>query len=236
MITDNKTCKAEDIEYKIKYSGRKTMGISIHPDDGVVVRVPYRTPEKIIQKMIRDKSDWIRKVLEYHGSLKKIDHNKRFSDGESILFMGKENFLKTIPSDKYYVRRSDDNIIEVGFNGRKDPEIIKSILEAWYKNVARKILARKFNEILLKYRNYNFSPSAFSVKTMKKRWGSCTSKGKIAISYDLIRLEEIYSEYVIIHELCHLKHHNHGAEFYKLLSEVFPEWKSVRKKLKTFIR
>jgi predicted metal-dependent hydrolase len=71
---------------------------------------------------------------------------------------------------------------------------------------------------------------------MKKRWGSCSSKGKIAISYDLIRLDEIYAEYVIIHELCHLKHHNHSANYYKLLSEVYPNWKKVKGELKKFIR
>jgi predicted metal-dependent hydrolase len=71
---------------------------------------------------------------------------------------------------------------------------------------------------------------------MKKRWGSCSSKGKIAISYDLIRLDEIYAEYVIIHELCHLKHHNHSSNYYNLLSEVYPEWKKVREELKKYVR
>ena len=235
-LPEQKIYKAGDIEYTTRFSRRKTLGISIHPDLGVVARVPYRTPEKIIQRVILAKSGWIRKVLEYHRSLKKIDNNKMFSDGESVFFRGKDHFLKISQSDKYYVSRKDDNIIEIGIKGEADPEIIKSLLEHWYKNIAKQVFAEKYKEILMKYRDYNFSPSSFSVRTMKKRWGSCTSKGKIAISYDLIRLDEIYGEYVIIQELCRLKQHNHGAEYYKLLTEVFPKWKSIRKELKKFIR
>ena len=67
------------------------------------------------------------------------------------------------------------------------------------------------------------------------RWGSCSRKGLITLSTELIKLPDIYIEYVIIHELCHLKHHNHGKEYYNLLSELFPDWKKVRKDLREYI-
>jgi hypothetical protein len=70
---------------------------------------------------------------------------------------------------------------------------------------------------------------------MKSRWGSCSKKGIITLSTELIKLPDIYIEYVIIHELCHLKHHNHGKEYYNLLSELFPAWKNVRKDLRGYI-
>jgi predicted metal-dependent hydrolase len=70
---------------------------------------------------------------------------------------------------------------------------------------------------------------------MRSRWGSCSKQGKITLSTELIKLPDIFLEYVIIHELCHLKHHNHGKEYYKLLSELFPDWKIVRKGLRDYI-
>jgi len=212
------------------------MGISISPDSGVVARVPYRTREKEIERMIRDKAAWIRKILNKHRSLLKLDENRSLTDRESVLLMGKEHYLKLIPSERYYIRKSDDSTIEVGINGRNDPEIIKAFLESWYKIIARKTFNKMFHDLLVKYNMYSFQPTAFSVRKMKKRWGSCTINGRIGISADLIRLDMIYAEYVIIHELCHLRHHNHGKEFYKLLSELFPEWKSVRQELKRIIR
>ena len=212
------------------------MGISISPDSGIVARVPYRTGEKEIERMIHDKAVWIRRILNKHKSLLKLDENKSFTDHGSVLLMGKEHFLKLIPSDRYYIRKSDDSTIEAGISGHNDPEIMKAMLESWYKIIARKTFNRMFHDLLLKYKRYNFQPTAFSVRKMKKRWGSCTINGRIGISADLIRLDMIYAEYVIIHELCHLRNHNHGKEFYKLLSELFPEWKSVRQELMKIIR
>jgi predicted metal-dependent hydrolase len=71
---------------------------------------------------------------------------------------------------------------------------------------------------------------------MKSRWGSCSSSGKIALSYDLIRLSKECREYVIIHELCHLRHHNHGKGFYDLLTELYPDWKKTRAEIKRYLR
>jgi predicted metal-dependent hydrolase len=81
-----------------------------------------------------------------------------------------------------------------------------------------------------------FKPTGLVIRTMKRRWGSCSNKGVITLSTELIKLSDLYIEYVITHELCHLKHHNHGPQFYKLLSEVFPEWKTVRKELRKYIQ
>lgn len=235
LRSEEKIRKIGEIEFSIRYSGRKTLGISISPESGVVARVPYLTPDKEIDNMIRNKSDWINKVLIKHRSLVRLDP-VRFIDGEELLFMGTVHFLKIISSDNYYVRKSNDNIIEVGLNGHYESGLVKTMLESWYKTVAKRILPQRFSEILVKYNKYNFSPAGFSVRSMKKRWGSCSSKGKIGISYDLIRLERIYADYVILHELCHLKHHNHGPGFYRLLSEIFPDWKVTREELRKIVR
>ncbi len=225
----------QDIEYSVQYSRRRTLGISVHPDKGVIVRVPVGTPGRIIKGIVEEKAEWIRKVQKQHSSLTKIDQDNRFEDGESILFMGEKNLLRVVPSDDYYIRRSD-HVIEIGFAGEPDPQIIRAILESWYKVVAMPVFTKLFHEILLKYKEFNFMPSGFAVRAMKKRWGSCTITGKIAISADLIRLDKIYAEYVIIHELCHLKHHNHSPEYYNMLNKVYPDWKRVRSELRMFIR
>lgn len=223
------------IEYTVKYSGRRSMGISISPYSGVVARVPYNTSGRKIEEMILKKHDWIIKILNQHQSLIRLDPEK-FVNGAEVIYRGKKHTLKFLQADRYSIRRLGESIIEIGLNGRQEPELIKLMLENWYKSVAQRIISHRFIEILEKHGSYGFAPSGFTVRTMKKRWGSCSYKGKIAISSDLIRLDDIYTEYVIIHELCHLKHHNHGPDFYKLLSEVFPEWQRLRKELRKIIR
>ena len=90
--------------------------------------------------------------------------------------------------------------------------------------------------MLKKYEDQRFKPEALVMRTMKRRWGSCSNKGIITLSTELIKLPDLYIEYVVIHELCHLKHHNHSARYYKLLSDLFPEWKAVRTELRKYIQ
>ncbi|MFZ0283199.1 MAG: SprT family zinc-dependent metalloprotease [Bacteroidales bacterium] len=224
------------IKYKINFSRRRTMSIIVSPDKGVVVKAPHRTPLKTIERFVSEKSDWILKTLKRFNVLVRLDNRNGYSDGDPVLLYGSEYKLKVTPSDCYSVRLGNDHAIEAGFLKDNNPLIIKLMLEEWFKFIAKDKLAAKFREVQTKYKDYGFLPSGFTVRTMKSRWGSCSSKGKVNLSYDLVRLDEIYSEYVIIHELCHLRHHNHGAGFYELLSEVYPRWKEVREGLKKYIR
>jgi predicted metal-dependent hydrolase len=225
-----------DFQYTILRSRRRTVSITINPDTGVVIKAPSSISKNTIEKFVDEKSDWIIKTLRSFDSLIRIDKAEGYKDGDTILLFGKPHRLKVVPSEKYSVKLTDDYIIEAGYHNDNNPLIIRALLETWFKNIAQNRFRSKFREIMARYKDYGFQPDDFIVRTMKKRWGSCSFRGKIAISYDLIRLDEIYSEYVILHELCHLKHHNHGSGFYKLLSEMYPDWKKVRKELKTYIR
>lgn len=223
-------------QYKIVFSHRRTISINVVPDKGVVVKAPFRTPVRTVERFVNEKSGWIIKTLNKFDSLVRIDNNEGYSDGDTIMLSGKMYKLKLVHSNKKFVRLVDNATIESGYTSENNPLMIKQLLEGWFKSVARQKLEIQFREILEKYRYYGFSPAGFAVRKMKSRWGSCSYKGKIAVSYDLVRLDEVYSEYVIIHELCHLKHHNHSANYYKLLSELYSNWKKVRQELKNYIR
>ncbi|MDP4224370.1 MAG: SprT family zinc-dependent metalloprotease [Bacteroidota bacterium] len=228
--------ETDRFQYKVFYSRRRTMSIVVSPDKGIIVKAPLRTPSRIIEKFVVEKSGWIIKTLQGFKSLKRIDNTNGSSDGDNVLLFGKEHKLSLIPASGYFVRLGDNSTIEAGYAGDMNPAIIKAMLENWVKFIARKKLTIQFRNVLEKYKDHGFTPSGFTVRTMKKRWGSCSYKGKIGISYDLIKLDEVFADYVIIHELCHLKHHNHGAGFYRLLSEVYPDWKKARNELKLYLR
>jgi predicted metal-dependent hydrolase len=229
--------KAEDqiIDYKIIYSRRRSIGISIGPDSGVVVRAPYRTSMKAIENLVISKSTWIKKHLENYKSAIRINNNKVFTDGVPVLYRGKEYHIRIIESTNYFVNLNE-NIIEIRLRNIEERDKAVLMLEKWFKLNAEEIFRRKFEEILMRFRNYNFTTSEFSVRALKRRWGSCTSKGKITLSSELVKLDDIYLEYVMLHELCHLKHHNHSTEYYNLLTELFPEWKQRRKELRRYVR
>jgi len=226
----------KEIPYRIRFSRRRTISITISPDKGVIVGAPYRTSAGTIERIVRGKSEWINRTLEGFLSLRRLDNKDGYSDGDEIMLFGRIHKLRIIQSQTSYVRLSGSNIIEAGVNGNADPSLVRTTLELWFHTIAKQKLTAMFAGVLAKHRSRGFNPSGFSVRKMKKRWGSCSSKGNIAVSYDLIRLDDVFSEYVIIHELCHLKHHNHSRDYYRLLSEVYPGWKSVRKELRTWLR
>lgn len=211
------------------------MSIIVSPDKGVTVRVPNRTSPATIDDYVQKKSGWIKKHLDGFSQLKRIRHDKKYIEGESHALLGREYALRISKSAKPFVSLND-KIIEVGMDIFDDREMIKSYLERWYTQKASEIFNKKMNEILSKYQEYRFSPLRLAVRPLKSRWGSCTSKGKITLNTDLVKLDENFIDYVIVHELCHLKHHNHGREFYTLLSELFPDWKRTRAALRKYIR
>jgi hypothetical protein len=224
----------DKIKYQIVFSRRRTISLIVSPEKGVTVRAPYRTSFRTIEKFVNEKSEWIRKNLEKHSELIRINHGKLYVDGETHLFMGKEYFLRIKETVKPFVNQYD-NYIEIGVDKINDSEKVKMLLERWYRQNALEHFVKKLNEILIRYKDFNFSPSKLTVKALKSRWGSCTSKGRITISSELIKLEERFAEYVIIHELCHLKYHNHGKDYYKLLKDLVPGYKAVRRELRVYL-
>jgi predicted metal-dependent hydrolase len=234
MHKDQQTYQLQNIEFRIVYSARRTLGISVLPDSSVIVRAPYRASLKTISRIVQEKAEWIIKHREGYKHKENKKLNSSFISGEIQLFRGKESVLHIIESKRPFVR-FNTNTIEVGLDKTDDSQAIKKLLYKGYKAEASKIFPETLSMVLKTHENKMFKPTGLVIRSMKSRWGSCSKKGIITLSTELIKLSDIYIEYVIIHELCHLKHHNHGNNYYKLLSELFPDWKIIRKELRGYI-
>jgi hypothetical protein len=223
-----------EIDYTVIYSRRRSITISISPHNGVVIRAPKGVSLQRIDRFVNEKSQWIKKHIDNYSDSVRINYGKKYTDGEHHFYMGKEHILKLTRFPKLFVREYDGTI-EAGLPDTGDSTKIKAMLDKWYHEKALLKFSLLLDRILLKYENYHFNPSEIVVRASKSRWGSCSSKGKISISSELIKLDEKFYEYIIIHELCHLKHPNHGIYFYKLLEEMLPDYKQVRKELRKFV-
>jgi predicted metal-dependent hydrolase len=234
MLKTQKTHIIDDIEFNVVYSRRRSLGISVLPDSSVVVRVPYLTSFKIITRIVKEKASWIIKHRDNYKAKDTSKLSRQYLNGESHLFRGIESILRIEKSGKPYIRFYDSTIL-LGLDKNEDPQAIKRVLYKGYKEEALVLFPEMMRMVLEKHKIQMFKPSGLVIRTMKRRWGSCSNKGIITLSTELIKLPDIFIEYVIVHELCHLKHHNHGAGFYKLLSELFPEWKTARKELRKYL-
>jgi len=205
----------------------------VSPETGVTVRAPVRASENDIKRFVESRSGWIDSHLMRFENLIKLD-NINYTDGSTLFFRGKQYRLKVTESNKYGVKISGD-AIEVTTAGEPRTEIIKYLVEKWYRINAGIEIQKSFENILLQYREANFYPVRLTIRKMKRKWGSCSSKGRITINSGLIKLDDELHKYVILHELCHLIHPNHGKEFYNLLGTLCPSWKNYRNVLRQYI-
>ena len=226
--------KVGNVEFRVVFSRRRTLGISVLPDASVIVRVPYRTSRKTISRIVGEKSAWI---IRHRDNFKNQYQNKpgrSYTNGSSQLFRGSTYILNLSESRKKFVKFNGSSI-DIGLENTGDEPTVRKMLQKAFKNEAVMYLPNMFYNIIEKNKDYGFKPTGLVIRSMRTRWGSCSNKGKITLSSELIRLSDRYIEYVIVHELCHLKQHNHGPKYYGLLSELYPDWKRARKEMKAYI-
>jgi len=235
MLKISESHNIQDIEFTVKYSRRRTLGISVQPDSSVIVRAPYLTSFRTIKRIIQEKSGWIIKHRDSYRQKDHIKRNRLYKSGEFHLFRGNEYVLLIEKSKKPYIRFLIGTII-VGLEKTDDELAIKRLLYKGYKAESLNLFPELLDKMLKTHEDQTFKPTGLTIRSMKSRWGSCSNKGVITLSTELIKLDNRFIEYVIIHELCHLKHHNHGAEYYKFLTQLYPDWKQVRKELRRVIQ
>lgn len=117
---------------------------------------------------------------------------------------------------------------------RDAPDRIKRLLESWYKNRAEVIFPEVFAECWEKLGRddlKNLIQPSLAIRKMDKRWGSLSKKGRLTLNRRLIQAPRDCIEYVVVHELCHLIHHNHGTDFYRLLDRTMPDWTKRKQRL-----
>lgn len=220
----------KQIEFELEYCDRKTLEISVHPDLLVTVKAPQnRTLEEVYEK-VRKKAPWIVKQIYYFESFLPETPPRRFVSGEAHYYLGKQYRLKLIVSDIEEVKLKN-GYIYVFLPDRKDKQKAEKLLNEWYLTRAKLKLPDVLEKCYEKLRKYGVDFPEYQIRKMSKRWGSCTPEKIIMLNPDLIKAPSHCIEYVITHELCHLKYLSHDNNFISLLSRVMPDWELRKQRL-----
>jgi len=225
------TYGTKEIEFELELTMVKNLSITVDADLNITVKAPEnQTLEKILERVKR-RASWILKQKAYFNSLPPPLPEREYVAGETHYYLGRQYRLKVIQSDKEEVKL-DRSYIYIYTKAKEDMERNKTLLTKWY----RKKIVKKFPERLKmcfqKIKKYGIvSMPEIKIRKMKKRWGSCTGQRNILLNPELIKTPASCIDYVITHELCHLKYHNHTNKFFLLLSQVMPDWQERKKKL-----
>lgn len=228
FVTDDKG----RIDFDIVRSSRKTLGIHIGQGGQVLVKAPAWVSRSQIREAVLGKSPWIREKadLARRGDALKITH--RFAQGEPFLYLGRTYplYIRYDPAMKNVCvdLTEDEFVIET-------PAIHGAVLEMavlkWYRENALKLMEQR-----VQYYGQIFGalPSKVIVREQKSRWGSCNSKGELRLNWKLIMAPPGILDYVVVHELCHLKEMNHSPRFWNLVETLCPQYRQCRQWLKDY--
>jgi predicted metal-dependent hydrolase len=219
-----------DLSYSIERSRRRTMSIIIRRDGTVAARVPLQTSDRSVEAFITSKAGWVLKHTERILS-RHIGHKKSYTDGEIHPYLGRDITLRIVECGRNRVSFDGETLL-IERAGPWDPSMGEALVNSMYRKMALPVFTERMDFILDKFSHYRFKPSSLKVRTTISRWGSCSATGSITLSSNLIKKREELIDYVILHELCHLFHRNHGDGFYKLLLEVCPGYRELRNELK----
>ena len=206
--------------------------ISISPEKGVVVRAPFWMPQAMIDSFIREKSDWIEKHLSQISS-KKV--TKSYVNGEKHLFFGTEYPLEVVPvstpgrSTTQIVAEKIQIEIYEKIPQEEIPGKIKEALLHWYLEQGIATITEKVNFYAEKI---GVSYSRISLKEVTSIWGSCSPTNCLSFNRKLVMAPHEVVDYVVIHEVSHMVHRNHGTHFWQLVSKFDPQFKYHRRWLK----
>ena len=229
---------SKKIDFRLEYSNRKTLGITVNPDLSVIVKAPVDTSLEKVKEKLRKKAPWIIRQQSFFLYFHPKTPARKFIGGETHLYLGRQYQLK-VKSEKLKVKSE-----EAKLHGRvleiytQDKSKVKDIVEEWYLSKAKDkfhLIAKPLFENFKSKHNLSLFTYHLSLRNMPTRWGSCTPKGKIILNPELIKAPKGCIEYVIIHELCHLVHHDHTQKFIDLQTKEMPDWEKWKNKLEKLL-
>ena len=239
------------IDYQILRSRRKTLSLQVKRGH-VFVRVPYHVDEKFISSFIQKKEAWLRAKITEQNKMSDLCCN--FTQGSKLFLFGQLVTLNIIfaKSGEKPGEKSNKKPATFLSESKNDQQELTIVLPTLIQNKLTNesqlaVIVKKHIEHYLKQEAHKFilpkveyysahtqlTPTAIKIKQYRARWGSCNSKGELSFNYLLMMLPKYVIDYVIVHELCHLRHLNHSKYFWQLVAIYFPDYLEAKKWIKT---
>ena len=222
----------EQFEYEVCYTPERTQKIAIHvhPDASIQVDAPEGEDRIKINQAVLKRARWINNHVKQARAQREHVLPRSYVSGESHFYLGRRYQLKVVDS-------LDGSARVKLWRGRLSVEIgdrnagtVRKRLNHWYRERASEVFDRRLLEIADKVSWLKVVPPLRLLK-MRRQWGSCSPQGVIFLNPYLVKAPRECVDYVIAHELCHLKEHNHSRRYYRLLRDIMPGWEPVKARL-----
>lgn len=218
--------------FQLEFRPRKTMGITVQPTGDLHVAAPQNLSELEIQKLLWRRRSWIRTQRRRFEEMATAPALKRYVTGATHRYLGKQYRLKITQAAPESVKLCGAFFVITA--NSMSPAHVENLLNNWYRTHALKLIERKIARCSPWVQRNQLPQPRPSLRSMPSRWGSAQPDGRIFFNPILIRTPGICIDYVVAHELCHLKFRNHSTAFYRELGRLFPLWEKAKAKLESF--
>lgn len=214
---------------RLKRSNRKSLAISVLPDGTLELVAPEHAPVESILPRIDKRLGWIKIQRRTFGKMNATRPALRYVNGATHRYLGRQYRLKISRSKvKEVSLRGAFFHISTPNTGENE---VKGALEAWYRRQSRLQFERRLYAWADWCRHRKLPAPKLRLRNMPKRWGSAHENGTIYLNPELTKAPSACIDYVITHEICHLKHPDHGHKFWELLSQLMPDWRARKQRL-----
>ncbi|MDD5207342.1 MAG: SprT family zinc-dependent metalloprotease [Desulfobacterales bacterium] len=221
------------IPYLLHRSQRKSLRIVVRPDMTVNVYAPMGATDDEVHSALSKKGHLIARAIDKFEAYQPLPSPRRFVSGETLAYLGRQYRLKIEKGPKQPAKLLG-RFLWVWTEDRTDVQGIKGNVESWYRKRAHETLGRLVEKCCSVASRHGVPRPQVVIRSMRTRWGSCSSTGRITLNVNLVQAPVHCIEYVIMHEVCHLKHHNHSKIFYSLLTRCQPDWRKRKEMLDRF--
>lgn len=205
-------------------SRRRTVAIIVEPDGRVTVRAPQHASQASLQAFVNEKAGWIIAKQSQVRAMAAELAPRQFQTGEKFWYLGQEIPLILVDRNRPVL------VLERVFKLARASQLEgKKIFTGWYRRQARGLLSERVNQLAPRM---GHAPPPIRITSARTRWGSCSSRGNLNFTWRLIMAPLPVIDYVVIHELTHLKIPNHSARFWEALSAAYPAYREQRAWLK----
>lgn len=213
------------LTYSVEKSERKTLSLILERNNDIVIKAPLEATSEKVEDFFMRKQIWIYTKLEEKKCLIHCPEKKDFVNWEWFYYLWRMYKLHIVETEdfklRFYKNRFELNskYIDSG----------KEIFTDWYKHRFNEKILPRVKMIAL---NHWFEYTSISVKDLKNKWGSCTPDNKLNFHWKIILAPVSVIEYIIIHELCHIKEKNHSPKFWDLVARYMPKYENHKEWLK----
>jgi len=221
------------IQYRLHRVDRKRLRVVVSPELTVDVFAPKSINANQIHLALQKRAPWIARTLdklEYYHPLPAL---KQYISGETLVYLGRQYRLKVMKGSMQPPKLLG-RFLWVWVEDKNDTQRVKKAVDQWYRKRAHESFKRYLEKCYMVASRHNVPEPLLMIRKMRKRWGSCSIKGRITLNFNLVKVPVHCIEYVIMHELCHLKHNNHSKAFYSLLTRCQPDWRKRKETLDRF--